>query len=107
VHTLEPEIVDVVISCVDEAEVDAMWSFVGKKKDQGWLWHAIDHRTGKVLAYVFGRRKDDVFCSCKRCWSRLASRAITRIIGAHTSGTSPRKSTAPASGIRSKTSGSI
>jgi insertion element IS1 protein InsB len=25
------------------------------------LWHAIDHHTGTVLAYVFGRRKDDVF----------------------------------------------
>ena len=38
-----------------------MWSFVGKKADQRWLWHAIDHHTGKVLAYVFGRRQDDVF----------------------------------------------
>ena len=26
-----------------------------------WLWHAIDHYTGKVLAYVFGGRKDEVF----------------------------------------------
>jgi len=25
------------------------------------LWHAIDHQTGKVLADVFGRRKDEVF----------------------------------------------
>jgi len=25
------------------------------------LWHAIDHHTGTVLAYMFGRRKDDVF----------------------------------------------
>jgi insertion element IS1 protein InsB len=49
---------DVVIRRVDEAEADQMWSFVGKKKDQRWLWHAIDHRSGKVLAYVFGRRKD-------------------------------------------------
>jgi IS1 family transposase len=32
-----------------------------KKKDQRWLWHAIDHATGAVLAYVFGRRKDEVF----------------------------------------------
>jgi insertion element IS1 protein InsB len=35
-----------------------MWSFVGKKKEQRWLWHAIDHRSGRVLAYVFGRRTD-------------------------------------------------
>jgi len=46
---------------VDEAEVDEMWSFVGQKKDQRWLWHALDHRSGQVLAYVFGRRKDEVF----------------------------------------------
>jgi insertion element IS1 protein InsB len=38
-----------------------MWSYVGRKKDQRWLWHAIDHRTGQVLAYVLGRRQDDVF----------------------------------------------
>ena len=31
------------------------------KKTPRWLWHAIDHRSGKVLAYVFGRRQDEVF----------------------------------------------
>ena len=34
------------------AEVDEMWSFVGAKKTERWLWHALDHRTGRVLAYV-------------------------------------------------------
>jgi len=48
------------IRLADEAEVDEMWSFVGRKKDQRWLWHAIDHRSGQVLAYVFGRRQDVV-----------------------------------------------
>jgi hypothetical protein len=38
-----------------------MWSFVQRKKAPRWLWHALDHRSGKVLAYVFGRRKDEVF----------------------------------------------
>jgi IS1 family transposase len=41
--------------------MDEMWSFVGHKGNPRWLWHAIDHHTGKVLAYVFGRRKDEVF----------------------------------------------
>ncbi len=50
---------------VDEAEVDEMWSYVGDKKAQRWLWQAIDHRTGTVLAYVFGRRKDEVFLQLK------------------------------------------
>jgi insertion element IS1 protein InsB len=43
------------------SELDEMWAYVAKKANPRWLWHAIDHHTGKVLAYVFGRRKDDVF----------------------------------------------
>ena len=48
-----------------EAEMDAMWSFGGNKSNPRWLWHAIDHQTGKVVAYVFGRRKEDVFLQLK------------------------------------------
>src|SRR2546422_7513981 len=36
-----------------------------KKKAPRWRWHAIDHATGAVLAYVFGRRKDEVFLQWK------------------------------------------
>src|SRR5262249_3046125 len=42
-----------------------MWSYVEKKTAPRWLWHAIDHHTGKVLAYVFGRRQDHVFLQLK------------------------------------------
>ena len=49
----------------DEAEVDEMWSFVGKKHEPRWLWHAIDHWSGRVLAYVFGRRTDKAFLQLK------------------------------------------
>ncbi len=49
----------------EEAEVDEMWGVVGKKNEQRWLWHAIEHRSGKVLAYVFGRRKEAVFLTLK------------------------------------------
>jgi insertion element IS1 protein InsB len=62
---LDPTRVEVVIRLAEEAEVDEMWVFVGKKNEPRWLWHAIDHHTGKVLAYVFGRRKDDVFLKRK------------------------------------------
>lgn len=41
-----------VVPYIEEAEIDEMWSFVASKKQQRWLWHAIDHRTGVVLAYV-------------------------------------------------------
>jgi insertion element IS1 protein InsB len=43
------------------SELDEMGSDVGKKANPRWLWHAIDHHTGKVLADVFGRRQDNVF----------------------------------------------
>ena len=48
-----------------EAEADEMWSFVKRKNNQRWLWHAIDHHSGKVLAYVFGRRQDEAFLKLK------------------------------------------
>ena len=67
--SLNPEHVEVEIWRADELEVrrglsselDEMGSNVLKKANPRWLWHAIDHHTGKVLAYVFGRRKDNVF----------------------------------------------
>jgi len=64
-NALHPDEVDVVIQRVEDAEVDEMWSYVGKKREPRWLWHAIDHRSGHVLAYVLGRRKDAVFLKLK------------------------------------------
>ena len=72
---LNPAEVEVVIRLAEEAEVDERWSYVGKKQEPRWLWHAIDHRSGKVLAYVFGRRKDEVFLKLK---TLLAPFGITR-----------------------------
>jgi len=40
--------------------MDEMWSFYHDKSHQIWLWHAIDHQTGVVLAYTFGTRKHEV-----------------------------------------------
>jgi insertion element IS1 protein InsB len=42
-----------------------MWSFVGNKGNQRWLWVAIDHKTRAILAYTFGRRQDKVFRKLK------------------------------------------
>jgi len=58
-RTLNPDEVTVNIERAGEAEMDEMWSYVGHKDNPRWLWHAIEHQTGKVLAYVFGRRKDE------------------------------------------------
>ena len=64
-RTLHPNEVAWDLERAGEAEMDEMWSFVGHKGNPRWLCHAIDHRTGKVLAYVFGRRKDEVFLQLK------------------------------------------
>jgi insertion element IS1 protein InsB len=42
-----------------------MQSFVGHKKNKRWLWHAINHSTGEVLAFVLGNRQDEVFRKLK------------------------------------------
>ena len=49
----------------EEAEIDEQGSFVGKKSNQRWLWHPVDHATNRVIACVFGQRKDDVFKQLK------------------------------------------
>jgi insertion element IS1 protein InsB len=48
-----------------EAEVDEMWSFVQSKQQQRWLWWAIDHETGQVLAYVLATHEDEAFLQLK------------------------------------------
>ena len=37
--------------------MDEMWSFYHDKEHQIWLWWAIDHSTGEVIAYWFGTRE--------------------------------------------------
>ena len=64
----------------EDAERDEMWSFVGNKGNPRWLWHAIDHHTGAVLAYVFGRRKDAVFLQRK---ALLEPFGLTRLYTDH------------------------
>jgi insertion element IS1 protein InsB len=55
---INTEQVQVIVHKVEAAEVDEMWSFVGSKNQQRWLWHAIDHYTGQVLAFITGHFLD-------------------------------------------------
>ena len=48
-----------------EAELDEMWSFVQSKQQQRWLWQAVDHATGEVLAYVLNTHEDRAFLELK------------------------------------------
>jgi insertion element IS1 protein InsB len=57
----------------EDVEADEMWSFVEKKSEQRWLWHAIvgvasqneNHQTGEILAYIFGTHQDRAFIQLK------------------------------------------
>jgi insertion element IS1 protein InsB len=60
--------VTVEVRRVEAAEVEEMWSFGQSKARPRWLWHAIEHLTGVVLAYAFGKRADKV---CVKLQQRL------------------------------------
>jgi insertion element IS1 protein InsB len=64
----------VVIRKVKEAELDEMWSFVSSKKQSRWLWEALDHQTGRIVAYTFGRRADRALLKLKALLEPLGIR---------------------------------
>jgi insertion element IS1 protein InsB len=39
---------------------------VEKKENKCWLWHAINHEIGEILAFVLGTRQDEVFLQLKK-----------------------------------------
>ena len=45
-----------------------MWGRVYCKKTPCWLWHAIHHDTGEIVAYVFGTMEHEVL---QKLWSLL------------------------------------
>jgi insertion element IS1 protein InsB len=66
------------------SERDEMGSDVHNKAHPRWLWHAIDHHTGTVLAYVFGRRQGTVFLELKALLEPLGiTRSFTDGWGAY------------------------
>ena len=79
-------------SGVEESELDEMWSYVRSKKNPRWLWHAIDRSTGQVLAYVFGRGKDEVFLELKKLLLRLELSVTVQMLGELMSGIYQQKS---------------
>jgi len=57
-----------VLDCPREVQADEQWSHVGSKKNQRWLWYAIDAATGRVLSFVLGKRTKAV---CKQLLANL------------------------------------
>ena len=51
-----------------EAELDELWSFVGKKANRQWVWIAMDATTRQVLAFHVG---DHSQASAERLWANL------------------------------------
>lgn len=53
---------------IKELEIDEQWSFVHHKKQQSWLWYALNRRTGRIAAFFIGRRTDQ---SCRQLCHKL------------------------------------
>lgn len=52
----------------DVLELDELWSFVGSKTQERWLWLALCRRTRQVVAYWLGDRSEN---SAIHLWRRL------------------------------------
>jgi insertion element IS1 protein InsB len=51
-----------------EAELDELWSFVGKKAKRQWVWIAMDATTRRVIAFHVGDRSQ---ASAEQLWANL------------------------------------
>jgi IS1 family transposase len=51
-----------------EAELDELWSFVGKKTNRQWVWVAMDASTRQVIAFHVGDRSQT---SAEHLWAKL------------------------------------
>ncbi len=52
----------------DVLEWDEVWSFVGSKQEQEWLWTVLCRRTRQIVAYALGDRSAE---TCERLWQQL------------------------------------
>ena len=51
-----------------EAELDELWSFVGKKANRHWVWIALEATTRQVIAFYVGDRSQE---SAEHLWANL------------------------------------
>src|SRR3954464_14627183 len=51
-----------------EAELDELWSFVGKRANRQWVWIAMDAATRQVIAFHVGDRSQT---SAEHLWANL------------------------------------
>lgn len=60
---------------VANVELDEMWSYVEKKKNQCWLWLAYSPKYRRMLAFSLGKRTDE---TCRTLPANLSNIRITR-----------------------------
>ena len=49
----------------DVLELDELWSFVGSKAEQLWLWVALCRRTRQIVAWTLGDRSLQSACDLR------------------------------------------
>ena len=52
----------------ENIELDEVWSFVRRKKQQAWVWIALAYQSRQVLAMVVGDRSAK---TCQKLWQRI------------------------------------
>jgi len=62
---LTPDAKDVEASIL---ELDELWSFVFKKRNQAWIWIALCRKTRQVVAYAIGDRSKE---TCRKLWESI------------------------------------
>jgi insertion element IS1 protein InsB len=58
-----------------EVEIDEMWSFVGHKEQQAWLWYAFEPHSKQIVAWTVGERTDQ---TCRRLLRQLRGCQVLR-----------------------------
>ena len=48
--------------------MDELWSFVGQKQQQVWIWLALDRATRRIIGMAFGDRSAQ---TCRQLWDSL------------------------------------
>ena len=51
-------------------ELDELWSFVGSKGEQVWIWIALERQTRRVVGLAFGDRSSE---TCRTLWQSFPS----------------------------------
>jgi insertion element IS1 protein InsB len=60
---------------VTDLQVDEMWSFVGKKENQRWLWYGFDAARQQIICWQTGRRTD---ATCEQLLAKLEGCQVLR-----------------------------